>query len=100
MEFFSSPSKLSFHCLLAFFLCFKFSYELYCFCVYVVVKVKGLTPQSCPTLWDAMDCNRAPLSMGFSRQEWSWLQFLSLGDIPDPEIEPGLPAFQMVSVTF
>ena len=32
---------------------------------------------------------QAPLSMGFSRQEyWSGLQFPSPGDLPDPGIEP------------
>ena len=32
---------------------------------------------------------QAPLSMGFSRQEyWSGLPFPSLGDLPDPGIEP------------
>ena len=31
----------------------------------------------------------APLSMGFSRQEyWSRLPFFSPGDLPDPRIEP------------
>ena len=37
----------------------------------------------------------APLSMGFSRQEyWSGLPFLSLEDLPDPRIEPWAPALQ------
>ena len=32
--------------------------------------------------------HQAPLTMGFSRQEsWSGLQFLSSGDLPNPEIE-------------
>ena len=32
----------------------------------------------------------APLSMGFSRQEyWSGLPFPPPGDLPDPGIEPG-----------
>ena len=35
----------------------------------------------------------APLSMGFSRQEyWSGLPFPSPGDLPDAGIEPGSPA--------
>ena len=37
--------------------------------------------------------HRFPLSMGFSRQEnggWSGLPVPSLGDLPDPAIEPGL----------
>ena len=38
------------------------------------------------TPWIA--AGQAPLSMEFSRQEyWSGLQFPSLGDLPDPEIE-------------
>ena len=35
---------------------------------------------------------QAPLSMGFSRQEyWSGLPFPSPGDLPDPGIEPRYP---------
>ena len=38
---------------------------------------------------------QAPLSMGFSRQEyWSGLPFPSPGHLPNPEIEPGSPALQ------
>ena len=37
--------------------------------------------------------NQAPLSTGFSRQEyWSGLPFPSSGDLPDPGIKPGSPA--------
>ena len=37
--------------------------------------------------------------MEFSRQEcWSGLPFPSPGDLPDPEIEPGSPALQAVSL--
>ena len=37
----------------------------------------------------------APLSMGFSRQEyWNGLPFPSPGGLPDPEMEPKSPAFQ------
>jgi len=33
--------------------------------------------------------------MGFPRQEcWSGLPFPSLGDLPDPEIEPACPALE------
>ena len=36
---------------------------------------------------------QAPLSMGFSRQEyWSGLPFPSPGDLPDPGIKPTSPA--------
>ena len=35
---------------------------------------------------------QAPLSMGFSRQEyWNGLPFPSPGDLPDPGIEPESP---------
>ena len=38
---------------------------------------------------------QASLSMGFSRQEyWSGLPFPSLGDLPDPGIEPRSPALE------
>ena len=38
---------------------------------------------------------QAPLSMGFSRQEyWSGLPFPSPGDLPDPGIEPVSLALQ------
>ena len=40
-----------------------------------------------------------PQSMGFSRQEyWSGLPFPSLGDLPDPRIEPGFPTLQADSL--
>ena len=43
--------------------------------------------QLCMTLWTTA-C-KAPLSMGFSRQEyWSGLPCPSPGDLPDPGIEP------------
>ena len=43
---------------------------------------------------------QAPLSMGFSRQEyWSGLPFLpSAGDRPDPGIEPRFPTLQADSL--
>ena len=38
---------------------------------------------------------QAPLSMGFSRQEyWSGLPFPSPGDLPDPGMEPRASALQ------
>ena len=43
--------------------------------------------QLCVILWTV--AHQAPLSMGFSRQEyWSGLPFSSPGDLPDPGIEP------------
>ena len=42
---------------------------------------------------------QAPLSMGFSRQEyWSRLPFPSPGDLPDTGIEPRSPALQADSL--
>ena len=42
---------------------------------------------------------QAPLSMGFSRQEyWSGEPFLSLGDLPNFRIEPEPPALQADSL--
>ena len=62
----------------------------------------GLVTKSCPTLattW-TVAC-QAPLSMGFSRQEyWSGLPLPSLEDLPDPGIEPGSPALQEDSYWF
>ena len=38
---------------------------------------------------------QAPLSMGFSRQEyWSGLSFPSPADLPDPGIKPRSPALE------
>ena len=43
---------------------------------------------------------QAPLSMGFSRQEyWSGLPFPSPGDLSNPRIEPGSPALQADALT-
>ena len=43
---------------------------------------------------------QAPLSMGFSRQEyWSGLPFPSPGDLPSPGIEPGSPALEGDALT-
>ena len=65
------------------------------------MKVKSL---SCVQLfaipWTV--AHQAPLSMGFSRQEyWTGLPFPSPGDRPDPGIkgiEPGSPAVQADSL--
>ena len=39
--------------------------------------------------------HQPPPSMKFSRQQyWSGLPFPSLGDLPDPGIEPGSPTLQ------
>ena len=53
----------------------------------------GFVAQSCPTLatpW-TLAC-QAPLSMGFSRQEyWGGLPCPSPGNLPNPGIEPRSP---------
>ena len=55
------------------------------------VKVKSL--RLFVTLW-TVACH-APLSMGFSRQEyWNGLPFPSPGDLPKPGTEPGSPTLQ------
>ena len=58
------------------------------------VKAKSLSHvQLFGTPWTV--ARQAPLSMGFSRQEyWSELPFPSPGDLPDPGIELGSPALQ------
>ena len=58
-------------------------------CVYLVTTV-GLT------VCDPVDgIPQAPLSMGFSRQEyWSGLLFPCPEDVPKPGIEPGCPILQ------
>ena len=56
----------------------------------------GLVIKSCPTLvtlWTV--AFQAPLSMGFSRQEyWSGLPCPSPGDLPNPGIKPRSPELQ------
>ena len=58
----------------------------------------GLVAKSCPTLvipW-TVAC-QAPLSMGFSRQEyWSGLPFPSSGDLPNPGIKPKSPTIRRI----
>ena len=60
----------------------------------------GLVTKSCLTLvtpWTV--AHQAPLSMGFSRQEyWSGLPFLSAGDLPDLGIDPVSPVLQADSL--
>ena len=57
--------------------------------------------QSCPTLRDPMDYSQAPLSMGFSRQEyWSGLPCPPPGDLPNHILYPArhTPGSQMDSI--
>ena len=48
------------------------------------------------TPWTAVHASQAPLSVGFSRQEyWSGLPFPSPGDLPDSGIEPRSPTLRV-----
>ena len=60
----------------------------------------GLVAKSYPTpAMPGTVAHQAPLSMGFSRQEyWSGLPFPSPRDLPDPGIEPRSPALQANSL--
>ena len=68
-------------------------------CPPLIVEVKSLSPvRLFETPWTV--AYQTPPSMGFSRQEyWSGLPFPSPGDLPDPGIEPGSPAFQADTLT-
>ena len=63
-------------------------------------EVKSLSRvQLFATSWTV--AHQAPLSMGFSRQEyWSGLPFPSPGDLHDPGIEPTSPALLADDLTF
>ena len=59
----------------------------------VKVKVKSVMSNSLETPWTV--AYQAPLSAGFSRQEyWSGLPFPSPGALTNPGIKPGSPALQ------
>ena len=63
------------------------------------MKVKSLSRvRLFVTPWTV--AHQAPLSVGFSRQEyWSGLLFSSPGDLPNPRIEPRSPTLQADSLT-
>ena len=67
--------------------------------VHLVSEVKSLSRvRLFVTPWTV--AHQAPLSMGFSRQEyWSGLLFPSPGDLPDPGVEPRSPALQADTLT-
>ena len=54
-------------------------------CVHACVLSHFSHVQPCATLWTV--AHQAPLSMGFSRQEY-WNACLPLGNLPDPGIKP------------
>ena len=68
------------------------------------VKSESEAAQSCPTLSDPMDCSvtyQAPLSMGFSRQEyWSGVPLPSpIGDYLRPNYSSVGPAHTMILIS-
>ena len=73
---------------------FDFGYLVALFLLLKNSKVKSLSHvQLFGTPWTV--AYKAPLSMGFSRQEyWRELPFPSPGDLPDPGIKPGSPTLQ------
>ena len=55
--------------------------------------------QSCPTPCDPMNCNQAPLSVGFFRQEyWRGLPCSPPGDLPNQGFNPCLQQWQVGSL--
>ena len=82
------------HCRLIFFFFFIWT-------VREAQQIYSEVAQSCPTLCDPWTiAHQAPLSMGFSRQEyWSGLPLPSPGDLPDPGIEPRSPTLQADALT-
>ena len=72
---------------------FSVLYSGFSLVIYFINRSLAQLLQSCPTHYDPMDCSPpAPLSMGFSRQEyWSGLPCPSPRDLPDPGIEPMSP---------
>ena len=71
------------------------SYALACVCVCLVASAFFLFA----TLWSV--AQQAPLSMGFSRQEyWRGLPFTSPGDLLNLRMEPGSPVLQASSLPF
>ena len=65
-----------------------------------LLKVKVLDAQSRTTLWDPMDSSLTGSSAHgiLQAKDWSGLPCPSPGDLPDPSIEPGSPALQVVSL--
>ena len=67
------------------------------------VKVKVLVTQSCPPLWDLIDCSPPGFSVHriFQKQEyWSRMPCPSPGDLPDPGKEPRSSTLQVDSLPF
>ena len=66
-------------------------FAISCQCIFLVSRVQLFAT------WTV--ASQAPLSMGFSRQEyWSGLPCPPPGDLPDPGTEPRSPALQVDSL--
>ena len=68
---------------------------------FLLIISSSFVTKSCLTLAtpQTVAC-QAPLSMGFSRQEyWNGLPFPSPGDLPNPGIKPGSLALQISLLT-
>ena len=67
-----------------------------CVCVCVCLSVT----QSCPTLWDPMDCSLPGSSVHGIPQAriLEWVAIHSPGDLPEPGIKPRSPALQVDSL--
>ena len=71
--------------------------SLLLFTVYKNSSAQSTVLSDSATPWTA--ARQAPLSMGFSRQEyWSGYPFPSPGDLPNPGIEPRSPTLQVDSL--
>ena len=78
------------------FRCAKYYLSTTCFSLLLVCVSRSIQSDS-GSPWTV--AWQAPLSMEFSRQEsWKGLPFPSPGDLPDPGIEPRLPALQADSL--
>ena len=66
----------------------------------IIMKVKVLVPQSCPTLCNPMDCSPSGSSIHRTllARTLEWVPFPSPGDLPDPGIKPGLLTLQAGSL--
>ena len=60
-------------------------------CSYGIVCLCAKSLQSCPTLWDPVDCSLSGSSVRGILQAWSGLPCLPPGDLPDPGIETASP---------
>ena len=65
----------------------------------IFLHIIGIIIITTTMFYQSCDACQAPLSMGFSRQEyWSGLPFPSPGNLPNPGMGPGSPALQADSL--